>query len=826
MLSLKVSKPKISKTIPIEERYPMLDENLKKQNNWVCLQNGKCIDPKNGNDAYTDQKKTWGTFVEACNYIKQHPDCILGFQLGFNGKVTALQISNCINRLGNFTNKKVEDIYVCWQESYAEVNPYGTGITFLFFNTPVSQKLKRTVTDGETEVKVSDYNDCVPITGRYCIYTEIDKQNKEKYDSEKSYEEFRLSTGRAVIDRTYEVFFGVKKNKKDSIKADIEIDPSLSAIKDCEYEKLRLSYLLQTNKYFNNLWHRTVPTGMGRTADEINIMARILKYVQSEEHIACLLFSASPFFKARPEIERDLYELLGNDYEYIADPKNPKLISAKKMNFIPALMRRLLDKAELLANQDDLAAYDNDIDLLLDPIYETITDIDTDVDCANLLIQMYGSRMKYCSDDDCWYVFTGEYWERENNKDLRNIRGFGASVAKRLETITAWYSMPDYKRRKLKRDLKRFANVSSFKNILEAAKGLKPVGSDAFNKKINKLKIGNGTMNLSTGYLENDKVGDLFTTHTDAKYYQSYPEPRRFLKFLNDIFLNDSKLIKYLQRVLGYCITGETKEQVFFVFYGTGKNGKSTLLNILQGVLNDYVGNLDSYALAKKNEGSGKGNPTLLQNRYARMVIVSEQNKNAELDIALIKAISGGDKISARMLFQNNAKPFRPMYKMIFATNYLPNIDWDSIGIKRRYKIIPFEHTIEDADPDLERKILNTEKDMILKWLIDGAVLYYSEGLGEEPEAVKNAFETAHKEKDEIYEYVDERIDQTELYGESISASDLYNDYKKWCDAKEYEVISQKAFGIRISKILGIKSQILSTDPKRCRHYLGLIFKD
>ena len=116
-------------------------------------------------------------------------------------------------------------------------------------------------------------------------------------------------------------------------------------------------------------------------------------------------------------------------------------------------MRRLLDKAELLAKQKNFGSYDNDIDILLDPIYETITDLDTDVRCANLLIEMYGSRMKYCTDDDCWYVFTDGYWKRESNKDLRNIRRFGAYIAKRLEIITTWYDMPDYKKRKLKRDL-------------------------------------------------------------------------------------------------------------------------------------------------------------------------------------------------------------------------------------------------------------------------------------------------------------------------------------------------------------------------------------
>lgn len=827
MMSVKVTNPKISKKLPIEEQYPMLDKDLKKKSNWVCLQNGRSIDPKNGNDAFTDQKKTWGTFKEACSYIEQHPDCVLGYQLGFEGKYTALRFSNCINRLGNFTNDKVKDIFSHWEESYAEVNPYGSGITFLFQNTPVSQKLHRTTTDGETEVKVSDYNDCIPITGRYCIYTEVDDHDKKKYVAEKSYEEFRLSIGKIVIDRTYELFFGEKNDKKDDLlKADIEIDPTLSTIEYCKNEKLRLSYLLQTNKYFNNLWHRTAPTGMGRDADEINILARILKFVQSEEHTAVLFFTASPYFKSRPEIERNLYELLGNSYEYFADPKNPDLQSAAKRNFISPLMRRLLDKAELLAKQADFADYDNDIDLLLDPIYESIADIDTDVHCANILIKMYGSKMKYCSDDDCWYVYTGNYWERENNKDLRNIRRFGACVANRLERITTWYSMPEFKRRKMKKDLKKFANVSSFKNILEAAKALKPVGAEKFNTKHTMLKIGNGTMNLKTGYLENDKADHLFTTHTDAKYYQTYPEPRMFINFLNDIFQNDSDLINYVHRILGYCITGETKQQQFFVFYGTGSNGKSTLLNILQRVLNNYVGNLDSYALAKKNDGGGKANPTLLQNRYSRMVIVSEQNQKTELDIGLIKAISGGDKISARMLFQNNVEPFNPIYKMIFATNYLPEIDWNNHGIKRRYKIIPFYKTVTNIDPDLDAKIILNEKDMILKWLIDGATQYYNEGLGEEPEAVKEAFETAHKEDDPIYEYSTERIDWTEIYSDTIQATDLYNDYKAWCEENDCKIVSQKEFGSRIKKIFGIKSVKLSKDPSRCMHYLGIRFKE
>lgn len=205
--------------------------------------------------------------------------------------------------------------------------------------------------------------------------------------------------------------------------------------------------------------------------------------------------------------------------------------------------------------------------------------------------------------------------------------------------------------------------------------------------------------------------------------------------------------------MLGYFITGETKEQLFFVFYGTGANGKSTLINILQSVLNDYVGSLDSYALARKDDGSGKANPTLIQNRYCRLVSVSEKNDRSELDISLIKAITGGDKINTRMLFQNNIKPFAPMYKIVFTANKLPKIDWDDYGIRRRYKVIPFNKTLTDdeIDLDLEKKILANEKEAILKWLADGAKKYYKDGLGEEPEAVKKAMFNARYKEDSVF---------------------------------------------------------------------------
>lgn len=378
---------------------------------------------------------------------------------------------------------------------------------------------------------------------------------------------------------------------------------------------------------------------------------------------------------------------------------------------------------------------------------------------------------------------------------------------------------------KLKNAARKFANVSTFKRILEAARAVNPVDPEDFNNETDKIKVGNGTVNLRNGNLLNDEPEDLFNTSTDAQYKFTGKEPTQFLNFLDKVFEKDEELIDYFQRVMGYCITGETKEQVFFVCYGDGSNGKSTLLNIIQEVLDEYVGNFDAYALALKDDGSGKANPTILQNRYARLVLVSETGKNAELDVSLIKAISGGDKISARMLYENNAKPFRPKYKMMFMTNNLPNIDFSDYGIKRRYKIIPFKHQFkdDDRDPNIETKIINTERDLILNWLIEGAMNYYRIGLKKEPKAVRDEIVKAEKFGNPFKAFMDETVAVTNDEKDTIPTKELYNKYIDWCEKNDFDTLGYKTFNKKVAALRGvIKKDIKSDDPDRCYHFFGL----
>lgn len=810
-----------------EQRFRMIDADMKREKKWVCyLDKYTIVNPETGEAAYNNNPSTWGSFESACNYIDRHKEFTLGYELGQHPSLTAVHISNCITPEHMAKNTDVEMI-IPIMESYAEIDLAGNGITYLTGNggkrTLVDQmKDNKTSKDG-IEIELFDFDECIPLTGAYCYIGDINGEPPyRKFDTDDP-----VSNSPIPIIKIYELFYGnggaeVKEEKV----SDTNVTNTVTGI--YEYTNKKLNYLIQTNQYFKSLWYRTEPSDKGKEYDDINFIARLFARVSDDVNEVQKVFTASPYFDAKegkegkrfsgvwPKVGSNPFEMDLRDgsitYCDVADTKGDPSVN------------RIVRKAYELSKQKGFMDYDNDISFLLDPLYETVIDLDTDMDCSKLLMNTYGDRMKFCSEDNCWYIYNGHYWERENNNDLEHIRKYGGELTNRLESVINWCSFSTFQKKALRSNIKKYANVTSFKRILEAARSVSPVGAGIFNTQKHLLKVGNGTLNLKTGKLAHDNREDLFSICIDVPYYRSLLEPWMFKRFLNEIFENDKELIEYVHRLLGYFITGETKEQLFFVFYGTGANGKSTLINILQSVLNHYVGSLDSYALARKDDGSGKANPTLIQNRYCRLVSVSEKNDRSELDISLIKAITGGDKINTRMLFQNNIKPFAPMYKIVFTANKLPKIDWDDYGIRRRYKVIPFNKTLTDdeIDLDLEKKILANEKEAILKWLADGAKKYYKDGLGEEPIAVKKAMFNARYKEDSVFAYAVSRIEHDA--NEMIQSGDVEKDYEAWCAENGIKAVAKNVLGERLKKILDVEKKMKTA--KRTMHYIGVKFKD
>ena len=261
----------------------------------------------------------------------------------------------------------------------------------------------------------------------------------------------------------------------------------------------------------------------------------------------------------------------------------------------------------------------------------------------------------------------------------------------------------------------------------------------------------NGTVDLRTGELRTHNPTDLLTKVTHAKYNPHAKAPM-FSAFLTRV-LPSAELRRFVQRLVGYALTGETSEQILPFFYGTGANGKSTFLNIILKAVGDYgLQAGQSLLLAKR----GDSHPTELSDLFrARFVVSSELEDGKRFAEALIKQITGGDRIRARRM-REDLWEFDPTHTVIVAANHKPEVRGTDEGIWRRIKIVPWEVMIPagERDPQLPKK-LEAELEGILAWAVRGAVKWSCEGLGE-PAAVTSQTDEYQREQDVLGNFIDE----------------------------------------------------------------------
>lgn len=225
---------------------------------------------------------------------------------------------------------------------------------------------------------------------------------------------------------------------------------------------------------------------------------------------------------------------------------------------------------------------------------------------------------------------------------------------------------------------------------------------------------------------QNDMITKLVGAEWKDGHMPPMPEFRRFL-----IKVQPDPLIRaFLKRFCGYLLTGLTVEQVMLFFYGAGRNGKSTFVELLCHILGDYSVTLSIDSFSGDNKrGGGEATPDLARLPGARMVAASEPEANTKLKDALIKTLTGGEKIPVRRLHKDFFE-VDPHFKIILSGNHKPRIDDDSDGIWRRLLLVPWLVQIDKADIDrmLPRK-LRAEADGVFAWMVEGAVEYLNEGL-------------------------------------------------------------------------------------------------
>ena len=289
------------------------------------------------------------------------------------------------------------------------------------------------------------------------------------------------------------------------------------------------------------------------------------------------------------------------------------------------------------------------------------------------------------------------------------------------------------------------------------------------------LNVTNGTLDLKKRRLRAARREDYMTKRCAVAFHPDATAPR-WREFLERI-LPDAEIREYLQRFLGYALTGDVGEHVLHVLWGSGANGKTVLLEVIRFVLGEYGVTAPASLLLTARGDKHPTDRTVLHE--ARIAISSETPEHGRLDEATMKSLTGGDTIMARGM-REDYWPFSPTHKLVLATNHRPQIAGTDNGVWRRLRLVPFAVCIpeKEQDPHLLEK-LKQEADGILVWMLDGLREYQKRRL-EPPDAVRLATHEYRRSEDILGEFIEDRL--LEAPGQFLPSSALLAAYVHWCN--------------------------------------------
>ena len=417
---------------------------------------------------------------------------------------------------------------------------------------------------------------------------------------------------------------------------------------------------------------------------------------------------------------------------------------------------------------------------------------------AERFIDVFGEDIRYSYINKAWFYYDGRRWLSDFTGAIKRMADDAIETIKKerkmfLETQPSDANL-DEMGKVFDKHLKTCRSNKSKTAMLKESEHRVPILPENFDKQKHFLNTPNGIINLKTGELQAHDKKHYITKITHAEYTNKTDTPI-WEQFLKDIFSNDTELIRFMQKAVGYSLSGSTKEDCIFFCYGTGRNGKSTFLNTMAEILGEYAINIQPETIMMKNNSGG---PTsdIARLKGSRFVTVPEPSEGARLNEGLVKQMTGGDKMTASRKYENEFE-FIPEYKLWMPTNHKPKVYGTDVGIWSRIRLIPFTVRIPDEKIDRNLKTkLKKEYAGILNWAVEGCLLWQQEGLIP-PASVTEATAEYKTEMDVLASFLDECCVEGDG---AVQSSDLFKVYLVWAkERNEYEMTSSK-FGREMSK--------------------------
>lgn len=398
---------------------------------------------------------------------------------------------------------------------------------------------------------------------------------------------------------------------------------------------------------------------------------------------------------------------------------------------------------------------------------------------ADLFATVFMDVSRYNPTKKDWMYYDGTRWvaDQEGMRAKRNAKTLADALVRYSVTV----SLPDDKRQSYIKYAAGMMNYRSRNVMVTDAKDLNFFDNTELDKDDFLLNCKNCVLDLSGDQpKELEHKADLLLSKICNANYNPAATCTLWEKTVNEIMQGDSSKIEYLQKMSGRFLTGDTSEEEFYIFFGaTTRNGKSTITELLLYLLGDYATTISPESLAiKVNKDSRTASPDIAKLAGTRFVVASEPPRRMLFDSSLVKTLTGRDTVSARFLHENEFQ-FKPKFKLILNSNYLPVISDKTVFSSNRVKVVPFErHFTEKEQNKHLKEQLQQEIDGILNWCIQGLSLYRKEGL-EPPTAVQIATHEYSEDSDKIGKFISECLEKSD---QNLAAKDVYEKYSQWCN--------------------------------------------